>query len=252
MEQQVVLDRLTSLLKDELEGSLTGIYLHGSMAMGCFHPAQSDIDILVVVKARQSIACYKKIANKLMALEEAFNLVKGFELSVVLETYAAHFIYPTPFEFHYSSDHREKYSTDDRYFCGGLDDPDLAAHFVVLYDRGIVLFGDPIKQVFNPIDSQYYMESIKLDVDGAIQGITENPVYYVLNLARVLLYVKEGNISSKKEAGEWALNELPKQFEGILSQCLAQYEGRAECLTIEDNLLINYACYMLTVIEDLM
>ena len=34
MNQQVVLDHITNLLKCELSQSLVGIYLHGSMAMG--------------------------------------------------------------------------------------------------------------------------------------------------------------------------------------------------------------------------
>jgi len=34
MNQQVVLDHITNLLKCDLSQSLVGIYLHGSMAMG--------------------------------------------------------------------------------------------------------------------------------------------------------------------------------------------------------------------------
>ncbi|MDD6156298.1 MAG: nucleotidyltransferase domain-containing protein [Lachnospiraceae bacterium] len=33
-----------------LGDNLTGVYLHGSAAMGCFNPEESDIDLLVVVK----------------------------------------------------------------------------------------------------------------------------------------------------------------------------------------------------------
>jgi len=252
VNQQAVLDRITYLLKDDLSESLTGIYLHGSMAMGCFNPFQSDVDLLVLVKEKQPTNVYKKIAKKLIALEEELKIYKGFELSVVLETYALDFVYPTPFEFHYSSYHKEKYRLDESYFCGGYDDPDLAAHFVVIYHRGIVLSGSPIVEAFNPIDKRFYMDSIKSDVDGALEGITENPVYYVLNLARVLLYLKESVISSKKEAGEWALNELPEQFEDTISQCLAKYENKVDVLHLEDKGLIDYTNYMLGEIEALM
>jgi len=252
MNRQVVLEKVTVLLKNELSESLIGIYLHGSMAMGCFNPLQSDIDILVLVKEGQSKATYKKIANELIHLEEELKIVKGFEFSVVLEAYAVAFVYPTPFEFHYSLFHKEKYLTDENYFCGGYADPDLAAHFVVTYHRGIVLFGKPIKQVFTPIDNQYYIDSIKSDVDGALEGIIDNPVYYVLNLSRVLQYLRNSVISSKKEAGEWALNELPAQYKKIIAKCLLRYENGMEKLNLDEKMLVNYSKYMLKEIEKIM
>ncbi|WP_257007081.1 nucleotidyltransferase domain-containing protein [Shouchella clausii] len=82
MDQQVVLDKVTSLLKKKLSGSLIGIYLHGSMAMGCFNPLQSDVDILAVVKEKLSVDTYRKIANKLIRLEEEWKMVRGFEISI--------------------------------------------------------------------------------------------------------------------------------------------------------------------------
>ncbi|BAD64502.1 adenylyltransferase [Shouchella clausii] len=251
MNQQVVLDKVTSLLKKKLSGSLIGIYLHGSMAMGCFNPLQSDVDILAVVKEKLSVDTYRKIANKLIRLEEEWKMVRGFEISIVLETYTVDFVYPTPFEFHYSSFHKVKYLTDETYFCGGYEDPDLAAHFVVTYNRGSVLFGKPIKEVFKAIDHNYYIDSIKSDVNGAFEGIIDNPVYYVLNLARVLLYVRESAISSKKEAGEWALNELPNQYKYTIAQCLAKYENGLETLNLDEDMLLNYTEYMFKEIEQL-
>lgn len=250
MDRQVVLDKVTELLKRELSVSLVGVYLHGSMAMGCYHPSQSDIDLLVLVKDQVRKDIYKNLAKQLIPLEEELGLVKGFELSVVLEAYAVDFTYPTPFEFHYSSYHKEKYRTDQNYFCGGYEDPDLAAHFVVTYHRGITLYGRPIKEAFRPIDPRYYMDSIRADVEGALEGIAHNPVYYVLNLARVLLYIRESVISSKMEAGEWALGELSDPYRGLVASCLAKYKGDSDNLTLDENRLLEYARYMLDEIMD--
>ncbi|MED5017370.1 DUF4111 domain-containing protein [Paenibacillus chibensis] len=251
MNQQVVLDRVTDLLKNELAGSLVGVYLHGSMAMGCFNPLHSDVDILVLVKEKQSEKTYREMAIQLIQLEQELKMAKGFELSVVLVTYAANFIYPTPFEFHYSAYHKEKYLADKNYYCGGDVDPDLAAHFVVTYDRGVVLFGQPIKEAFQPIDRRFYIDSIKADIDGALEEITDNPVYYVLNLSRVLLYVRESVISSKKEAGEWAvaLPEIPARYKPIIAKCLAKYEDGSESLHLDEQLLLDYRDYMMKEVE---
>ncbi|MNP13228.1 Streptomycin 3''-adenylyltransferase [compost metagenome] len=251
MNQQVILDNVTCLLKEELSDSVIGIYLHGSMAMGCYNPTQSDIDILVIIREKQSIDIYKKIARELINIEDKMNLIKGFELSIVMEAFADKFIYPTPFEFHYSSFHKEKYRTDENYFCGGYEDPDLAAHFVITYNRGIVLFGEQIKDVIKPIDKRYYIESIKSDIEDALEGITDNPIYFVLNLSRVLLYLKESVISSKKEAGEWALNYVPTEYKGVIAKCLAKYNNEVEYLNLSKITLLNYATYMLKEIEEI-
>jgi streptomycin 3"-adenylyltransferase len=47
VDEQV--DRLVAGFRDILGDNLHGIYLHGSLALGCFNPARSDIDVLVVV-----------------------------------------------------------------------------------------------------------------------------------------------------------------------------------------------------------
>lgn len=49
LDTQGVLDQAVDLFKEELGDNLVGIYLHGSLAMGCFNPDTSDIDLLLVV-----------------------------------------------------------------------------------------------------------------------------------------------------------------------------------------------------------
>lgn len=63
------LNNIVHLLKDELSDSLTGIYLHGSLAMGCFNPIKSDIDLLIIVKHKHSVETFKKIVRELLQIE---------------------------------------------------------------------------------------------------------------------------------------------------------------------------------------
>jgi len=249
LNEKTVLDSVTRVLKEELTDALVGIYLHGSMAMGCFHPNQSDIDILVVSREKRSDDTYRSIAQKLMHIEDEMHITKGFELSVVLESTIVVMAYPTPFEFHYSAYHREKYRTDEQYLCGGYEDPDLVAHMAVIYDRGIVLDGKPIKDLFQPENREHMIASITSDVSSAMEEIADNPVYYVLNLSRVLLYVKDSVIHSKREAGEWALTNLPTKYKEVISQCLAKYNGELENVNLSEALLQEYTEYMLNQIH---
>ena len=54
-------EKLQPILSEFVEGStrtlgenLSGIYLHGSAAMGCFDPARSDIDLILTVRKEPS------------------------------------------------------------------------------------------------------------------------------------------------------------------------------------------------------
>ena len=49
-ELKGLLDEFICNSKNILQDNLIGIYLHGSLAMGCFNEKKSDIDLLVVVK----------------------------------------------------------------------------------------------------------------------------------------------------------------------------------------------------------
>ena len=45
-----VIDSFVKQSEEILKDNLVGIYLHGSAVMGCFNPAKSDLDLIVVVR----------------------------------------------------------------------------------------------------------------------------------------------------------------------------------------------------------
>ncbi|MEC0306091.1 DUF4111 domain-containing protein [Paenibacillus lautus] len=227
MDTQWVLDQAVDLFKKELGGNLVGIYLHGSLAMGCFNPDTSDIDLLLVVADKLTRDHMRRLAKKIIAFHDDMPNQQGLELSLVLESSLQRLVYPPPFEFHYSAFHREKYLADDDYLCGGSLDADLAAHYTVIYHRGITLYGKPVQEVFTSVDREHYIQAILHDVEGAVQDITGSPMYYTLNLCRVLYYLREGVVSSKKEGGEWGLRALPSQYHPMIEHALHQYTGGA-------------------------
>ncbi|AZS18256.1 DUF4111 domain-containing protein [Paenibacillus lutimineralis] len=246
MKQEELLQQIVELFLEEAESNLVGVYLHGSMAMGCFNPNKSDLDLLVVLRRPESAECYRRIAKRLIEIESILPQgAAGIELSVILEICLSNFIYPTPFELHYSAAHRDRYRSDHGYLCGGFEDPDLAAHIMITYYRGITLYGQPVKEVFEPIDSRYYVQSILGDVEDATEGIIENPVYFTLNLCRVLLFLKEGRISSKQEGGEWGAQALPVQYKDLIWKCLTEYKGTVDSeLKHDPGLLTEFAGFM--------
>ncbi|MBQ5794446.1 MAG: nucleotidyltransferase domain-containing protein, partial [Kiritimatiellae bacterium] len=98
---EALLDRFTQLCKDVFDRALTGVYLHGSMAMGCFQPQKSDIDLIVVVETALTDAQKRIFLREVVALNREAP-PKGLELSVVQRRFCSPFVYPTPYEFHFS------------------------------------------------------------------------------------------------------------------------------------------------------
>ena len=116
---QFYLDKIVDLFKNELKDNLIGIYLHGSLAMGCFNPIKSDIDFIVVVREKLATELCKSISKRVLSLHDEMPNERGIEFSIILGAYLESFVYPTPFELHYSDFHRENYRADESYLCGG-------------------------------------------------------------------------------------------------------------------------------------
>ncbi|WP_379153945.1 aminoglycoside adenylyltransferase domain-containing protein [Paenibacillus sp. sgz5001063] len=249
MDRQIeeILNRFTAIFVEELEDSLTGIYLHGSLAMGCFNPAGSDIDILVVIRDNLPHASAAKIARKLVILRE--EMANGLEISVVREAALAPVTYPTPCELHFSDYHLERYRADEDYVCGGYEDEDLASQIAVAYYRGRTLYGEPLAKCYPAVGHSAYLSSILHDIADAATDILENPMYMTLNLCRVLYYIQEGQIASKREGGEWGIASLPSEFRELVQVLLDQYNGVPDIRQVEPGELTTFAGYMLDEID---
>lgn len=205
---------------------LTGIYLHGSAAMGCWQPEKSDLDFLVVVKEPLTEEEKREYLDRVTALD-AESPGKGIEMSIVLRDVCAPFVYPTPFLLHYSRMHTEWYRQDPEDYIRRMNgtDRDLAAHFTVIRNRGICLYGLPVEEVFGRVPEEDYLDSILNDVSCAVEEISDNPLYLILNLARVLAYRKEKTVLSKKEGGMWGLRHLPQKYRPLIRSALDEYEN---------------------------
>lgn len=251
MNMQHTIEKLSILLQNHLQDNLAAIYLHGSLAMNCFNPSQSDIDILVICNKKLSDDSMKRsLIDDLMAFSRIYR-TNPIEMSIILKEIAANFVYPTPFELHYSEFHKEKYSADDKYLCHDDTDTDLAAHLYTTYDRGVTIFGQPIKEIISPVPKHYYVDSIFQDIKNAKTEIINNPVYYCLNLCRVLHFLRDEAVSSKKDSGEWGLKHLESKYAEIIAACLSQYSALSNHneLNFNPEILTLFADYMLNEIK---
>jgi len=249
MDYQPVLDTIAARHREILGDNLVGVYVHGSIAFGCFHWESSDIDWVTVVE--HPLTGEQKLAM-LEVLVRLWDQAppKGFETSVVLLRHCQSFIHPCPYELHFSAAWLDRYHKDPTSLCDNKQktDPDLAAHFTVIRHTGVVLYGRPVYEVFGEIKEEYYLDSIIGDIRNARADISQYPVYIILNLCRVAAYIKDHLILSKAQGGRWGEQNLPDRYRELISGALKNYETQAS-MSFDADRASEFSDYMLRLIQ---
>lgn len=175
---------------------------------------------------------------------------KGLELSIVRKDVCKPFIYPTPFELHFSISHLEWYQSNPKDYIEKMKglDKDLAAHFTIIYHRGKTLYGKEIEEIFEKVGRKAYFDSIWCDIKDAAEEITDNSMYIILNLCRVLAYKKSDLIFSKQEGGEWGFANVPEKYRNLILGAMEEYET-GKVMDLEESLASEFARYMLNEIR---
>jgi streptomycin 3"-adenylyltransferase len=219
---------LVAGLRTALGKNLIGVYLHGSLAMGCFNPTRSDLDLLVVTRRGMPVEMKREVTGLLLQVSGAPAPV---EISFLRAADLRPWRHPTPYDFHYSEDWRERtrQALADGSWRAWNDappaDPDLAAHIAITRRRGLRLRGAPIDQVFPVVPAADYLDSIVRDFHWGRAGLGANPVYFILNTCRIMAYRRAGLICSKDEGGAWALPLLPEEHRAVVARALVAYRG---------------------------
>ncbi|MGC4943970.1 aminoglycoside adenylyltransferase domain-containing protein [Kribbella sp. DT2] len=197
----------------------TGVYVHGSLAMGCFYRAKSDVDLLVVVPATLTTAEREYAARQLAERSKTRPMLGDLELSVLTERQAA--AGTREYEVHYSAYWSENILAGQ--YAGPGTDADLAAHVSVVRRRGVVVSGQPAAEVFAEVPYAEYLEAIETDLEDV--DLVADPYYGVLNACRVLMVRESPQVVSKEEGGEWGIRSLPEEHRPVIEQALRCYRS---------------------------
>lgn len=246
---KAITEKFVEQSKRILGDNLVGVYLHGSAVMGCFNEKTSDIDMLVVIHHDMTEEEKRRYMDMVVELN-TLAPTKGIEMSIIKKSVCKPFMYPTPFELHFSVAHLEWYKSNPQDYVSKMNgtDKDLAAHITILYHRGLCLCGEEIHDVFEAVDEEAYFDSIRYDIENAKEDILESPVYVTLNLCRVLAFKKEKQILSKQEGGTWGLTHVPENYRTLIRQALDEYASIAS-IELDEKVAVEYATYMVEQIK---
>jgi streptomycin 3"-adenylyltransferase len=190
-----------------LADGLAGIYVHGSVARGCYSAATSDADLIVVMKT----PCADPAAGEVAALhiESGISLDAAFVTQSQLRCHRV----PTPIEFLVKSSGPSSprlWHGSSGYFL--LDRQDA-------YECSISLAGVPFRDLAPP--APWPVRSrVLADLLPHILPKFKNPA---LMLSRIAYAFVHREFCSKREAGRWALTALDDRWRPVIEQALARY-----------------------------
>jgi predicted nucleotidyltransferase len=243
-------------LGEALAANLVGVYLHGSLALGCFNPQRSDLDILAVTHGPISLDDRVAVARFLLAVS---GRPYPIEISILTWAQLHPWRHPAPYEFHFSEDWRADIAHAlvtaawREWQAPAAGDPDLAAHITVMRARGVRLTGPPIEDVFPAVPREDHLDSLAADVLDERFGLNSHmtsPVYSILNACRTWAYLRTGAVLSKAEGGAWALGELPADLRSVVAAALEVYATRGYPDELPAVGVTAFAVYMRPVLRD--
>ncbi|MBU0976152.1 MAG: aminoglycoside adenylyltransferase domain-containing protein [Patescibacteria group bacterium] len=221
------LRKLIFELSTRLKDNLVGIYVYGSLVLGCFSSDTSDVDIIVVVRHKIKADLKKELnLEVILPISERINK-RGLEISFVLEKEIKKLTYPTPFEMHFSENWRKGVLSGEVDYVSVKKDPNLPIHFAQLARYGVCIFGKSIKKVFINIPRALYLLSAKFDAKEILEDKNDlgnnKVVYGILNLIRVDAVIKDDAFLSKAASYIWARKNIPSSYHRLIKRAMDSY-----------------------------
>jgi hypothetical protein len=227
---QPMLDAYVAQLQAELPGLVEAIYIHGSIALGAFHPTLSDIDAIMVVSRRVSDSDVEKLRQIHAMIAKQYprwklegSYLQWRDLGQAETAIQAH---PT---YH-----------DNVLNPAGHFDVNHVTWWV-LKNHGITVLGQDVRGL-----------DFSVDMDAMIAAMRENMNTYwaswatlsrfpmmisswaiewtVLGVLRQYYTFRERDITSKTGAGEYALKHMPQQWHRIIQEAINIREQKAGSL----------------------
>jgi predicted nucleotidyltransferase len=216
------LRELFSNVQSTIKENLVGLYLYGSLAMDCYNPRSSDIDIIIVVKKGLLQGQRKKVIGY---LKEVCSKKKRIELSIVRQDAIKNPRYPIMVDLHF------EYWGD---IFENKTDKEILSNLYTTRKRGFCVWGAPIENVFSEIPARYHLRSVIEDLQHMRKYLHEKPkdigydvpVYWILGACRILAFIREEEILSKLEGGYWGIAHLPIKYHNLINQALSSYQGK--------------------------
>jgi hypothetical protein len=215
-----ILNLYLNEVETHLPGLLNGFYLHGSIALGAFHPKFSDVDFVAVLNRRVSVEAFAKLEAIHRRIEKEYPRPQlqgsylqpedlGRDESVI------------PAHPHYSDGvlHTSHHAEND-------------VTWWLLKNRGVTLQGIPANELDFSVDWSRLLANMRVNLNRYWGRYTREPIriiqllfdegiqWAVLGVLRQYYSFETGEITSKIGAGSYALQHLPPRWHRIIQEAI--------------------------------
>lgn len=207
-------------MRTVLGEKLLGLYAAGSLAIGDFDPARSDVDVVGVLSADVDAAEYDALARAYEAVELRHQAWRG-RLEVRSASVAT---------LNDPAGGGEILSiSPGEPFNRRVSDIRWQGDWYLVREKGIVLYGSPAAEVIAPISQEAFVASVRANVASWNEWIEEmrgrqGLAYALFALCRALRTVTHGDQLSKVGAARWAAGELPA-WAGLIQRAITWRMG---------------------------
>ncbi len=209
-ETKATLRLFVGHVAEVLGDELVGLYLHGSLGRGCYHPAFSDADLLIVSHGEcrdDSVA--------------ALAVWRGPGVPVHAAGVSGHQVccneVPTPAEFELQTESGGEHALIGRRVKRGRGDLLLVRQDA--YDCNFTLAGAPVREVIPPVP----WESLAVSCQQLLPYLVPHFKNPVLMLCRICYAYAHRSLCSKASAGAWAQETLGAEWREMIEAARAKY-----------------------------
>lgn len=213
---RTLLARIQSILGRQFHG----FYLHGSLALGDFDPARSDIDFVTVTTAPlgdDAVAALTGMHARLSAGESKW----GRELEGSYIPYAALRRYDPENAVHPHIERGEALRVEKHH-------TDWVIQRYILREKGLALVGPPPHTLIDPIRAADLRQAVldllwwwELQLEDTWRVAESGyQAYTILTMCRILYTMREGRIASKPAAARWARARLKPRWIHLIDHAL--------------------------------
>jgi len=214
-------------LEHILGDDLAAVWVHGSLAHGCFNTRTSDVDLLVVIERQCAGETADGIARAAAAAETPIDA--AFVTRRQLESDE----YPAPVEF------LLKRMGEVRIVRPEDGSRDFLLQRQDALEAGAALFGPPPGEIIRPVP----WHILRMSLDYLFGHIAERFKDPVLMFCRIAYAFANARLCSKKQAGEWALDEFGAAQSDLIKRSLAAYSGHEGCSAVTDDEVRSFERY---------
>lgn len=210
-----LLSKLLLQIQSILKSKFVGMYIGGSLANNSFNDETSDIDCYIITNS-------KLAKNEISKIAEMHNDFYKSKIAYANKIEASYL--PQSDILNFDPKNTRPYFNEGKFYLAHYGS-NFEIELSMLREKGITLSGPSIKNLIKEISAQDLKLAIHKNLaeywhptlnDLPRYERSDYQVFAILTMCRTLYSLETGNIASKMEAAQWAIDRLEPKWKELV------------------------------------